>query len=148
MHPSGRLNACDRRRGSNSSTIQVRRSRILNERKEEATPFGREQFIVEKEMNGEITKPHLKRYYDAVKAFDMIPIQHTCGYATTSSRTSSTWGLSAGRRCSRPTTSWPCRNSSATSAIARLDVIVYVATIDLGCWDDCAHMAFRSICRD
>ena len=30
----------------------------------------------------EITKPHLKRYYDAVKAFDMIPIQHTCGYAT------------------------------------------------------------------
>jgi hypothetical protein len=96
----------------------------------------------------EIAKPHLKRYYDAVKAFDMIPIQHTCGYATTSSRTSSTWGLSAGRRCSRPTTSWPCRNSSATSAIARLDVIVYVATIDLGCWDDCAHMAFRSICRD
>ena len=30
----------------------------------------------------EIIKPHTKRYYDAIKAFDMMPIQHTCGYAT------------------------------------------------------------------
>ena len=29
----------------------------------------------------ELIKPHTKRYYDAVKAYDMIPIQHTCGFA-------------------------------------------------------------------
>lgn len=29
----------------------------------------------------EIIKPHTKRYYDAVKAYDMQPIQHTCGFA-------------------------------------------------------------------
>lgn len=29
----------------------------------------------------ELIKPHTKRFYDAVKAYDMVPVQHTCGYA-------------------------------------------------------------------